>query len=76
MSHQYFMKMIHMICHISITSMMSLYKLCDAIDDVIMARLNYVTVLNYVIIAKNGPFLQLWMPNLSLLFTVLIRAIL
>ena len=76
MSHQYFMKMIHMICHISITSMMPLYKLCDAIDDVIMARLNYVTVLNYVIIAKNGPFLQLWMPNLSLLFTVLIRAIL
>ena len=56
--------------------MMPLYKLFDAINDVIMARLDYVTVLNYVIIAKNGPFLQLWMPNLSLLFTVLIRAIL
>ena len=56
--------------------MMPLYKLFDAIDDVIMARLDYVTVLNYVTIAKNGSFLQLWMPNLSLLFTVLIRAIL
>lgn len=35
--------------------MMPLYKLCDAIDDVIMARLDYVTVLNYVIIAKKWP---------------------
>ena len=42
--------------HISITSMMPLYKLSDAIDDVIMARLDYVTVLNYVMIAKKWPF--------------------
>ena len=35
---------------------MPLYKLFDAIDDVIMAPLDYVTGLHYVMIAKKWPF--------------------